>query len=59
MLELSKEFKSVIKPNSDLQSLRAQTAKEGMVSLRDSGAKKVSEGFTTIQEVLRVTPFDN
>ena len=59
MLELSKDLKSVIKPDSDLQSLRTQTKKEGMLSLRHSGAKKVSEGLTTIQEVLRVTPFEN
>lgn len=57
MLELSKELKSVIKPDSDLQALRAQTQKEGLITLRHSGAKKVSEGLTTIQEVLRVTPF--
>jgi len=59
MLELSKDLKSVIKPDSDLQTLRAQTKKEGMLTLRHSGAKKVSEGLTTIQEVLRVTPFEN
>ena len=59
MLELSKELKSVIKPDSDLQTLRTQTRKEGMLSLRHSGAKKVSEGLTTVQEVLRVTPFEN
>ena len=57
MLELSKELKSVIKPDSDLQALRSQTQKEGLITLRHSGAKKVSEGLTTIQEVLRVTPF--
>ena len=57
MLELSKELKSVIKPDSDLQILRDQTDKEGMLTLRHSGAKKVSDGLTTIQEVLRVTPF--
>jgi len=57
MLEVSSDMKKVIQPDSDLQTLRAQTTKEGILSLRDSGAKKVSEGLTTIKEVLRVTPF--
>ena len=30
--------------------------KEGMLSLRLSGAQKVASGLTTINEVLRVTP---
>ena len=57
MLEVSSDMKKVIQPDSDLQTLRAQTTKEGILSLRDSGAKKISEGLTTIKEVLRVTPF--
>jgi len=57
MLEVSKGLKSVIKPETDLQALRAQTAKENLVTLRLSGAQKVAQGLTTIQEVLRVTPF--
>jgi len=57
MLEISSDMKKIIQPDSDLQSLRAQTEKEKMLSLRNSGAKKVAEGLTTIKEVLRVTPF--
>jgi len=57
MLEISEEFKTIIRPESDLQSLRAQTSKENLQTLRHSGAKKVSEGLTTMDEVLRVTPF--
>ncbi len=41
---------------SDLPALRKQAYKEGMMSLRLSGAQKVASGFTTINEVLRVTP---
>ena len=57
MLEVSEELKATIKPESDLQSLRAQTRREGLVTLRLSGAKKIAEGLTTMEEVLRVTPF--
>ena len=57
MLEISEDLKAVIKPESDLQSLRAQTQKENMQTLRISGAKKVAQGFTTMDEILRVTPF--
>lgn len=41
---------------SDLPALRKQAYKEGMLSLRLSGAQKVANGLTTVNEVLRVTP---
>ncbi len=41
---------------SDLPELRKQAYKEGMLSLRLSGAQKVAAGLTTVNEVLRVTP---
>ncbi|MEX2131281.1 MAG: GspE/PulE family protein [Pseudohongiellaceae bacterium] len=39
-----------------LSQFRQQAYKEGMHSLRLSGAQKVATGLTTITEVLRVTP---
>ena len=39
-----------------LTELRKQAYKEGMLSLRLSGAQKVAAGLTTINEVLRVAP---
>lgn len=45
ILEIVADFEFV-----DLQD------KEGMLSLRLSGAQKVASGLTTINEVLRVTP---
>lgn len=44
---------------SDLPELRKQAYKEGMLSLRLSGAQKVAAGTTTINEVLRVSPDNN
>jgi general secretion pathway protein E len=41
---------------ADLPELRRQAYKEGMLSLRLSGAQKVAAGLTTVTEVLRVTP---
>jgi general secretion pathway protein E len=40
----------------DLPSLKRQAYKEGMCSLRLSGAQKVAAGMTSILEVLRVAP---
>ena len=39
-----------------LIALRRAAFKDGMRSLRLSGAQKVAAGLTTIEEVLRVTP---
>jgi len=41
---------------ADLPKLRQQAYKEGMRSLKLSGAQKVASGLTTINEVLRVAP---
>ena len=41
---------------ADLPKLRRQAYKEGMCSLRLSGAQKVASGVTSIMEVLRVAP---
>jgi len=41
---------------SDLPALHKQAYKEGMMSLRLSGAQKVAAGITTVNEILRVTP---
>jgi hypothetical protein len=40
----------------DLSTIRKQAYKEGMLSLRLSGAQKVAAGITTVKEILRVTP---
>lgn len=53
---LSETVKEQISADTDLIPLRRQAFKEGMRSLRLSGAQKVAAGLTTIEEVLRVTP---
>ncbi|GGK05028.1 GspE/PulE family protein [Pseudomonas matsuisoli] len=53
---LNDGLKPAITADTDLISLRRAAFKEGMRSLRLSGAQKVAAGQTTIEEVLRVTP---
>ena len=56
IMQLNDTIKSQITESTDLVALRRQAFKEGMRSLRLSGAQKVAAGLTTIEEVLRVTP---
>ncbi|WP_421682642.1 type II/IV secretion system protein [Stutzerimonas urumqiensis] len=53
---LNDGIKPLIKADTELVPLRRQAFKEGMRSLRLSGAQKIAAGLTTIEEVLRVTP---
>ena len=57
--EIMKFSDSLIQKISDqceLEQIRHTAYKEGMKSLRLSGAQKVAAGETTIEEILRVTP---
>ncbi|MEL0168469.1 MAG: GspE/PulE family protein [Pseudomonadaceae bacterium] len=56
LMPLSDGIKALIHNDTDIAQLRRQAYKEGMHSLRLSGAQKVGAGLTTIEEVLRVTP---
>ena len=56
IMPVSESLKSRLDSTPDLARLRYQALKEGMHSLRLSGARKVARGETTIAEVLRVTP---
>lgn len=56
LMPLSDGLKPLVQADIDLAALRRQAYREGMHSLRLSGAQKVAAGLTTIEEVLRVTP---
>ncbi len=56
MLTVSDNIKALIEDDFKLSELRKAAYKEGMRTLRLSGAQKVANGFTTIEEVMRVTP---
>ena len=51
-----RDRRATIQPQSELKALRDQSAKDGLKTLRYSGAKQVAMGLTTIEEVVRVTP---
>ncbi|MDE1168551.1 MAG: ATPase, T2SS/T4P/T4SS family [Pseudomonas sp.] len=53
---MSDSVKAHVQAETDLLALKRQAVKEGMRSLRLSGAQKVASGLTTLEEVLRVTP---
>jgi general secretion pathway protein E len=57
LLPMSDPIKRLIKADTDISDLKLEAMKEGMKTLRLSGARKVGNGETTVAEVLRVAPF--
>lgn len=55
-MPVSLELKSLISAHGTLKDLKVQAKKEGVEPLRIAGARKVIEGVTTLEEVLRVVP---
>ncbi|MBL4826834.1 MAG: type II/IV secretion system protein [Spongiibacteraceae bacterium] len=53
---LSESVQHLLNDQSSINHIRRQAMKEGMRTLRLSGAQKVAAGETTIEEVLRVAP---
>jgi general secretion pathway protein E len=56
IFENTPTLKKVIVTDCDTVVLQKQAIKEGMRTLRFSGAEKVAAGLTTVEEVLRVAP---
>jgi len=57
LLPLTDSVKPIVTENTEIGKLRLTAMKEGMRTLRLSGARKVAAGLTTVDEVLRVAPF--
>ncbi len=55
ILLMSDAMKSTILKTSDSNIIKKQAIDEGLHTLREDGARKVEDGVTTIEEVLRVT----
>ena len=53
---MSGELAGLVTDDCDPQRFRKHAIKQGMLSLRLSGARKVAAGITTPEEVFRVTP---
>ena len=52
----SPDVRKEIRPDTDIPRLREQAFREGMRPLRISGAVKVAQGLTTLEEVIKVAP---
>lgn len=56
ILHLSETVQNHISDELELSAMRQQAMREGMRTLRLSGAQKIAQGKTTLSEVLRVAP---
>jgi len=58
IMPLSNELKKLVAADTNLDVLKQQAYREGVQPLRLSGARRISEGVTTIEEVMRVVPLN-
>jgi general secretion pathway protein E len=56
ILPMSRSLRNLVQRDTDLAKLREAAYREGMKPLRISGAMKVAQGLTTIDEVIKVAP---
>jgi type IV pilus assembly protein PilB len=59
VMEIDDELKNLILKKSLPAEIKKLSMKKGMLSLRGSGLRKIKEGITTIEEVLRETIRDS
>ncbi|MCG6887073.1 MAG: Flp pilus assembly complex ATPase component TadA, partial [Proteobacteria bacterium] len=59
MMRMTPSLRENIQPDSDAVAVRRAAIAEGMTQLRIAGAKKIAQGQTTIEEVLKVVPPDS
>ncbi|MBK7416865.1 MAG: type II/IV secretion system protein [Dechloromonas sp.] len=52
----SAEIRKQIKPQMEIARVREQAIREGMRPLRISGALKVAQGLTSLEEIIKVAP---
>lgn len=55
-LHMDADMRAVVHQDEGLEAIIRQALKGGMKPLRISGAQKVAQGMTSMEEVLRVTP---
>ncbi|MGH8505036.1 MAG: GspE/PulE family protein, partial [Stenotrophobium sp.] len=56
MMPLGESLQQLIHEHTDFNSLRSVALKQGLLPLRAAGLQKVSQGETTLEEVLALTP---
>ena len=54
-MEITDELRELILVGASALELRRKAIEEGMITLRGSGLRKIKDGVTTIEEVLRET----
>ena len=55
VLEMTETLKDMVLTGASAIELREQAQKEGMITLRRSGCRKVLDGVTTLEEIVRET----
>lgn len=55
LFKIDDEMREVITSNPTIHSIRSHARQKGMLTLRHDGLRKVHEGLTTVEEVLRVS----
>src|SRR5690349_22077336 len=55
VMEVTEELRELILVGASALELRRKAVDEGMITLRSSGLRKVKEGVTTIEEIVRET----
>jgi type IV pilus assembly protein PilB len=55
VMEVTEELRELILVGASALELRRKAVDEGMITLRSSGLRKVKDGLTTIDEVVRET----
>lgn len=58
LLPMSEDLRSLVMRQAPASELKAQAVKEGMRTLRMDGMSKVVAGFTSPEEIMRVTQLD-
>jgi type IV pilus assembly protein PilB len=55
VMEVTDELRELILVGASALDLRRKATEEGMITLRRSGVQKITEGVTTLEEVVRET----
>lgn len=59
VLEVSKEIRRLITEKNDADAITRKAIEEGMSTMLEDGLEKVKKGFTTVEEVMRVTKVES
>jgi type IV pilus assembly protein PilB len=54
-MEISDELRELVLVGASAMELRRKAIEEGMITLRGSGLRKIRDGVTSVEEVLRET----